>query len=114
MTLIFRKASLSDIPLLIETAFVSKSTWGYPAEWMEMWRDDITVTDEFILENEVVKAFHKDTFVGYYILVDLGKKRWDLDAFWIVSDHFGKGYGKYIFHHVIDFLRQKKRKYWRW
>ena len=81
MTIIFRKSSLSDIPLLIETAFVSKSTWDYPAERMDMWREDITVTVEFILENEVVKAFHKDTFIGFYILVHLGQIKCGSNAF---------------------------------
>ncbi len=108
MTLTFKQAAPTDIPLLTETAFASKSTWGYPAEWMEMWWEQIAVSEEFILQNEVVKAFAGARFIGFYILVDLGEKTWDLDAFWIVPGEMGKGYGKQIFVHVMEFLHQQK------
>ena len=110
MSLIFKKAVPADIPLLTKTAFASKGFWGYPAEWMEMWRDDLTMTEESILKNTVVKAFHEKQFVGFYVLIDMAAGKWGLDGFWILPGEMGKGYGKQLFAHLMDFLRQQKAK----
>jgi GNAT superfamily N-acetyltransferase len=75
---------------------------------MEMWRESLEVTEEFILENIVVKAFSDNQFIGFFVLVDLGKNTWDLDAFWIVVSEIRKGYGKEMFQYVLEVLKNRK------
>jgi len=110
MNLTYKEATAADIPLLVKTAFDSKKYWGYPDEWMEMWRSQFDVTEGFIQENIVIKAFFENQFVGFFVLVDLGKKVWDLDAFWIVASEIGKGFGRLIFAHMMELVKKEDVK----
>lgn len=38
---------------LSELAKKSKRFWGYSDEWMDLWDDDLTLTEEYITTNEV-------------------------------------------------------------
>ena len=43
-----RRAAIEDAGELTRVAHESKSHWGYPRRWIELWRDDLTITPEFI------------------------------------------------------------------
>ena len=64
--LTFRKALPADAKALTDLVFRAKAFWGYPKEWMEAWRDELTVTPDYIQANLLELAFRDQNLVGFY------------------------------------------------
>lgn len=47
-----RQAYAEEAEKLTELALISKAHWGYPAEWIQKWHDELAVTKEMI-ENSI-------------------------------------------------------------
>lgn len=51
-----RSATAEDAPVLTQLIFRAKAYWGYPAEWMDAWCEDLTITPEYIGRHRVILA----------------------------------------------------------
>ena len=51
-----RSAVPSDTHALTRLVFRAKAFWGYPKEWMEEWRKELTVTSDYVAQHRVVLA----------------------------------------------------------
>ena len=51
-----REAIIGEARLLTKIAFAAKRTWDYPEEYMIIWKDELTITDDYIDENIVFVA----------------------------------------------------------
>ena len=56
--------------MLTAIAWAAKANWGYPADWMEQWRVELTITPEFIAENATFLADLDGQIVGFHALVE--------------------------------------------
>lgn len=106
----YTKAAPEDHKLLSRTAVASKQYWGYADHLMELWREELTITPDYIARNEVVKVKEADSFIGFYALVYKGKGHWEADHFWLLPGHIRKGYGTQIFEHILQHIREKDGK----
>ena len=52
MDIQIRRADPDEAPVLTELAHAAKRHWGYPESWIENWQADLTITKEFIAEND--------------------------------------------------------------
>ena len=96
-----RRAKTEEAPSLTDIALAAKRHWGYPESWMEAWREDLTVTAEFIERNEVFAAVANDNPIGFYALVK-SAGRMELDHLWILPEWIGKGVGRKLLIHALD------------
>lgn len=64
MTIEIRRATPSDSLRATELARTAKAHWGYPAEWLDVWRDDLVVTAEGIERHATFVASIGDEIVG--------------------------------------------------
>jgi GNAT superfamily N-acetyltransferase len=71
---------------LTRIASAAKAHWGYPEQWMERWRDALTITPEFIRRNEV--------HVGE-------GRRIELEHLWVLPERMGAGVGRALFEHAV-------------
>jgi GNAT superfamily N-acetyltransferase len=94
-----RRAQASDAAELTKIAHEAKRHWGYPERWIELWRDDLTLTPDFIAGNEVYLAEDGGEALGCYGLV-AGSPDWTLEHFWIRPAAMGKGLGRRLFEHA--------------
>jgi len=85
---------------LTEIAHAAKRHWGYPERWMQLWRDALTITPEYISGNEVYAARLGDEVVGFYALMGSGA-RLTLDHLWLAPAQIGTGIGKTLFAHAV-------------
>ena len=51
-----RPAAAADAARLTEIARAAKAHWGYPEAWLDVWRDALTITQEYIEANCVFVA----------------------------------------------------------
>ena len=93
------RANAEDAEALTEIAFAAKRHWGYPEDWIEAWRDILTMRPEFIAANVAYCAIEENHAVGFYVLTteDDGLH---LDHLWIVPGAMRRGIGRALFEHA--------------
>jgi len=64
-----RKARPQEAELLTDLSFASKRYWNYPESLFDVWRSELTITIEYIINNEVFVCQRHGGIVGYYSLV---------------------------------------------
>lgn len=101
LTVQIRSAIPTDAEALTRIAHDAKKHWGYPDHWLEHWRDDLTITPEFVTANSVYVAEQDGSLVGFYALVS-GKDKTELDHLWVTPNRIGTGVGKELFLHAMQ------------
>ncbi|HEY1786562.1 MAG TPA: GNAT family N-acetyltransferase [Verrucomicrobiae bacterium] len=96
-----RAARPEEAERLTEIAFAAKRHWGYPENWMNSWRDILTVSPEFVAAHETYSAVIDDQPVGFYALAQKGDQI-DLSHFWVLPEWMGRGIGRSLFGHAIE------------
>ena len=105
-----RKAVPSEAEILTQIAHDAKRYWGYPENWIEHWKEQLTITPEFIGENEVYLAISEDQVAGFYAIVEVGplnangpsSGKAELEHMWVKPEHIGTGIGKELLIHAIE------------
>ncbi|MGG3865283.1 GNAT family N-acetyltransferase, partial [Aneurinibacillus aneurinilyticus] len=99
--LMIRRASKEDANALSELSFRSKAYWGYNDAFMKACREDLKVTEEDINLSHVYVLEVYGKVVAFYSLV-YDKEGAELRNFFVDPIGIGKGYGKYIWKHLIE------------
>ena len=102
-----RKAKPEEADLLTEIAHAAKRHWGYPESWIQHWKGDLTITPEFISDNEMYVAMNGEEIVGCCAIV-FGESMAELEHLWIRPEHIGTGVGRALFRHVKERAAQLK------
>lgn len=101
MTTTIQRAIPQQAVRLTQIAHSAKSYWGYPARWIEMWHNQLTITPEYVEKNEVYAAIDADQVVlGFYALGGEGRRR-TLEHLWVQPSSFGAGIGRQLFEHAM-------------
>lgn len=87
--------------ILTHITIVAKRHWDYPEHWIQTWLPLLTITPEYISENEVWLKTIDDEPIAYYSLKYDRQELW-LDNLWVLPEHMGKGIGKELFIHALE------------
>src|SRR5205807_7732333 len=96
-----RRATPNEAATLTAIAHAAKRYWGYPEEWIEHWKVDLTITPDFIADNEVFVAIMGDGIAGCCALV-VNDSLAEIEHMWIKPEHIGAGVGRALFDQVRD------------
>jgi GNAT superfamily N-acetyltransferase len=99
-----RDAIAADAGRLTELARSAKATWRYPAEWLELWRVDLTLTSDYIRAHRAFVAEADATIVGVAVLEDRAD-HWALEHVWIDPTAQGKNVGRKLVGHALAVAR---------
>jgi N-acetylglutamate synthase-like GNAT family acetyltransferase len=99
MDLQIRRATPDEAEALTALAHAAKRHWGYPEDWIDQWRTDLTITSDFIAANEVFVAIVDNEIAGCCALV-LSEELSELEHMWIDPKHMRKGIGRALFEHA--------------
>jgi len=97
---LFRGAEAGDAALLTRIALAGKQHWGYPNEWMDAWRYDLTVTPEYIRTQPVRVAERAGEVIGFVGLSSTAEGRY-LEHLWQWPRHIGNGFGRMLFAEAV-------------
>ncbi len=95
----------SDHQILSHITQQSKAHWGYSPKQMDKWRDELTISSQYIEQNEVYKLIINQQIIAYYAYIVLDKNVVELDNMFVLPDYIGQGHGKYL---MNDFMKRVK------
>ncbi|MBV5282384.1 MAG: hypothetical protein JZU53_08115 [Paludibacter sp.] len=64
------KAQNSDDDVLTEISFAAKKHWNYPDHYYDLWKDELTITKDYIQQNIVFKALYLGVVIGFYSITE--------------------------------------------
>ena len=96
-----RPAAKEEADRLSQIAHDAKRYWGYPEHWIKHWQDDLTISPDFIVANQVFLAEQDDQILGFYAL-KIQHEKAELDHLWVAPEHIGTGVGKQLFLHAMQ------------
>ena len=96
-----RRATTDDTATLTNIAHDAKRYWGYPDHWIEHWRDELTISNDFVNANDVYVFVNDEEVRGFYALVVRNDKA-ELEHLWVTPKHIGTGVGKELFLHAMQ------------
>ena len=94
--MIIRPASPEEAATLTQIALDAKRHWGYPEHWIKHWEADLTITSDFIRDNQVYVAEKDGEIRGFYALCVTGREA-ELEHMWVTPAAIGTGIGKELF-----------------
>jgi N-acetylglutamate synthase-like GNAT family acetyltransferase len=101
MELQIRRARPDEADVLTEIAHAAKRHWGYPENWIEHWKNDLTITPDFIRNNEMYVAVAEEEIAGCCAIV-FSDSRAEIEHMWIRPGHMGAGVGRALFTHARE------------
>src|SRR5699024_12827201 len=101
-----RKAELREASLLSKIALDAKSFWNYPEGFMKLWKDDLTITSDFIAANLVRCGLVESAVVGFYALLK-DDYRFELDHLWLLQNYIGEGVGSKLCNEGVTVLSNR-------
>lgn len=72
MSIVIRRAVPAECGALTVISFAAKQYWQYPKEYYTIWRDELTITGQYISDNLVYAAVLDGTIAGYFAIVEVG------------------------------------------
>ena len=98
---IIRRALAEEAETLTQIALEAKRYWGYPEHWIKHWESDLTISSDFIRDNEVYVAENDGEVRGFYALCVNGNEA-ELEHMWVTPESIGTGVGKDLFLDAMD------------
>jgi N-acetylglutamate synthase-like GNAT family acetyltransferase len=98
------KSNKEDADLLTKLTIASKSYWNYEEKQISMWTKDLTISESYVLKNNVYKLVSNTTIIGYYSFF-ITNNIIELDNLFIKPEFIGQGNGKIL---ILDFLEKAK------
>jgi len=95
-----RPADRADASRLTTIAHAAKRHWNYPEEWIIEWREQLTVTPDYIEEHRVFAIEVDGAVAGFYALQGDGPAV-ELDHMWLDPQFIGQGLGRRLVEHAM-------------
>jgi ribosomal protein S18 acetylase RimI-like enzyme len=106
----FRSANRDDAPRLTALAREAKARWGYPAAWLEAWRDALTITPDYIERHTVLVASSESqpgSVIGMCALED-HRDHLELAHLWVAPSAQGLGVGRALVKRALAIAARRR------
>lgn len=110
-----RRAEENEDELLTALSFASKHVWNYPKEYFNVWKNELTITKDYIRNNQVYIAAIEKQVTGYFSIVKVAndfysgdvfvKKGFWLEHLFIKPEFIKKGIGTRLIQFAVDLCR---------
>jgi ribosomal protein S18 acetylase RimI-like enzyme len=105
-----RPANRDDAARLTALAREAKAHWGYPAAWLERWRDALTITPDYIEHHTVLVASTESeprSVIGMCALED-HHDHWELAHLWVDPRAHGLGAGRALVKRALAIAARRR------
>ncbi len=77
---------------------------GYPDEYLQLWKDELTITDAYIAAHAVWCAEQGGTVLGFYSLTQAAEGL-ELDFLYLLPNRMRQGVGSALLRHAMEHAR---------
>ncbi len=98
-----RRAREDEAQVLSALALASKSYWPYTKAQVKAWQENLTVSADMIRSFPTYVAEAEQLVVGFFLLAPEAQ-RWRLEHFWVYPSGIGRGVGKRMLRHALQFV----------
>jgi len=93
-----------DADKLTQIAFAAKSFWGYPEEYLKLWKDDLTIPADYVQKNTVlIVKNEKDEILGFgAIEFSTAFNAYEIGHMWVFPEYIGNGLGRFLLNALIN------------
>lgn len=102
------QAHPEDIPLLNEISIAAKMYWGYPAEWMENWKEELSIKEQDFYEQEIFKLQADEWIIGFCAIKE-NEAYYEITHLWIRPEFIAQGFGKILLNESISNVVKVKK-----
>jgi predicted N-acetyltransferase YhbS len=96
-----RRGTASDAGELTALAHRAKAYWGYPREWLAVWRDELTLTPEYVTRHFTFVAVDREKIVGSSVLQH-EHESWSLEHLWVEPAFQRRGIGRALVRRALE------------
>ena len=96
-----RPAQGHEAKALTAIALEAKAFWGYPADTIESWKRELTVSTQTVTSRPTFVAMIRDEIVGFYSLSP-SHHAWELDHLWVLPRFMERGIGRALVAHALE------------
>ena len=105
MPFVIGRAGPEMASVLTTIAYEAKASWGYPREWLDSWRNVLTLGPEYISSRSVLVAMSTDAgdeqcIVGLVALEEQADY-FSLEHVWVRPAAQGRGVGRELVEHAL-------------
>jgi GNAT superfamily N-acetyltransferase len=104
MNLTITKADPAEADELTRVAHAAKEYWGYPHEWVALWKEGLTTTPDDIISGIYYVGKCRQEPVCFYSVRQMSANSYDLEDCWIAPPYIGRGFGRILFEHLKSTL----------
>ena len=104
------KASDEDAFLLSTIAYEAKGFWDYPQAWLKLWKEDLTLSSDFLNQHHTFVISDKKDIFGFCLIIS-EKEFFTIEHCWISPKHIGKGLGKALLTQVLNLEKFQKQSF---
>jgi GNAT superfamily N-acetyltransferase len=94
-----RAARPDEADRLTAIAHAAKRHWGYPEAWIERWRDQLTITPEYVAQYPTFVAELDGAVVAFVSIIPQARRA-VLDHLWVLPEAMRRGLGRALFRHA--------------
>lgn len=107
-----RRASPNDAVHLSDLALRSKAHWGYPADFLEACKGELTYRPDQIsnMAFDFIVAERNGSISGFYALQQLSGQQFELEALFVKPEAIGEGVGRALMKHAICCVAERNGK----
>jgi GNAT superfamily N-acetyltransferase len=96
-----RPAQEREAESLSALALKAKAHWGYSADTIELWKQELSVSSDTITSTPIFVAAVGDEIAGFYSLLP-SNDSWKLDHLWVLPRFMGRGIGRELVAHALE------------
>jgi len=96
-----RPAQGHEAKALSAIALEAKAFWGYPADTLESWKQELTVSTRTVTSGPTFVAVIADEIVGFYSLSP-SHDAWKLEDLWVLPRFMDRGIGRALVAHALE------------
>ena len=101
-------AELKDKEILNRISIESKMHWNYPLDWIENWKDDLTLKENDFSAQSIFKLELSGSIIGFCAIRE-HNKNYEITHLWLEPEYIGKGFGKLLLNETIKKVVKKDK-----
>jgi len=102
-TISIKRANEKDAKKLTHIALTAKQHWAYPEEWIALWTEGLTISPEYILQNQVFTAIYEGEVIAFTALVKR-EDAYEVEHLWVLPEYMGMRIGQQLILHLKNIL----------